>query len=71
MVSRDDTTELTAHQRAVMVKSMLDAGEKLLISEIAKRTGLTLNGAKYMMAMISAVAPVTEIDGLWQRIWDK
>lgn len=64
----DAAREWTAHQRAVMAKEWLDSGEKLLISEIAERCGETINGAKYMMAMISAVQPYFEIDGLWQRV---
>lgn len=58
----------TAHQRAVMVKDWLDAGERLTMSEIAHRCGLTFNGAKYMMAMISRVQPYTDIAGEWQRV---
>jgi hypothetical protein len=64
----DATKELTAHQRAVKVKEWLDAGERLTMSQIAARCGLTINGAKYMMAMISLVQPYFEIDGIWQRV---
>lgn len=62
-----DVRELNAHQRAVLVKEWLDNGEKLPMAEIARRTGLTINGAKYMMAALCLVMRITEIDGEWQR----
>lgn len=62
-----EAREWNAHQRAVQVKEWLDNGERLTMAEIARRTGLTKMGARYMMAAISAIQPYTEIDGLWQR----
>lgn len=61
--------EWNAHQRAIQVKEWLDNGEELTMAEIAERTGLTINGAKYMMDAISAIQPYGEIDGKWQRMW--
>lgn len=63
-----ETCDLNAHQRAVLVKEWLDNGEKLPMAEIARRTGLTINGAKYMMAALCLVMQITEIDGEWQRM---
>lgn len=60
--------EFNAHQRAVIVKEKLDAGERLTMAEIARLTGLTLNGAKYMMAAIAAIQPYHEVCGEWQRV---
>jgi hypothetical protein len=60
--------EWNAHQRAVKVKEWLDAGERLTMAEIARRTGLTINGAKYMMAALTLVMNITEIDGEWQLV---
>lgn len=68
-VTYGDAKELNAHQRAVKVKEWLDAGERLTMAEIARRTGLTLNGAKYMMAALTLVmGNLTEIDGEWQLV---
>ena len=66
-----EAREWNAHQRAVKVKEWLDNGEKLSMTEIAERTGLTFNGAKYMMAALSLVMPITEVDGKWQRVSTK
>jgi hypothetical protein len=63
-----EAREWNAHQRAVKVKEWLDAGEKLTMAEIARRTGLTINGAKYMMTALSLVMQITEIDGEWQQV---
>ena len=67
-MSHVEAHEFNAHQRAVKVKEWLDAGERLTMAEIARRTGLTLNGAKYMMAAIAAIQPYHEIYGEWQRV---
>lgn len=63
----DAAHDWNAHQRAVMAKEWLDAGERLTMAEIACRCGMSFNGAKYMMTAISAIQPYTEIDGKWQR----
>lgn len=63
-----EAREWNAHQRAVKVKEWLDSGERLTISVIAKRTGLTINGAKYMMAALVSVMPISEIDGEYQLV---
>lgn len=63
-----EAQEWNAHQRAVMVKEWLDAGERLTMAEIARRLGVSFNGAKYLMLAISVVQPYTEVDGEWQRL---
>lgn len=64
----DQIAELNAHQRAVLIAIALLGGEELTMAEIARRTGLTINGAKYMMAALTLIIGITEIDGKWQSV---
>jgi len=64
----NDAHDWNAHQRAVMVKEWLDAGEHLTMAEIARRLGMSFNGAKKIVLAISITQPYTVIDGQWQRM---
>lgn len=64
----DSARDWNAHQRAVKVKEWLDAGERLTMAEIARRLGMSFNGAKKIVIAICAIQPYTEIDGEWQRM---
>lgn len=61
-------SDLNSHQRAVLIKKWLDAGEHLTMAEIARRCGVTNNGAKYIMDAICLVDEIAEIDGKFQHV---
>lgn len=65
-MTSDQIAELNAHQRAVLIAIALLDGEELTMPEIARRTGLSLSGARYMMDALTLIISVTEIDGKWQ-----
>lgn len=60
--------EWSAHQRSGSVSVWLYQGSRLTTDQVARLTGLTWEGAEYMMTMLSGALPVTKINGLWQWI---
>lgn len=71
MVAKHEGEPLTAHQRAWKVKEQLDDGAELTMSEIARLTGLTINGAKYMMVTLMVIAPIEEVEGRFRLLRTK
>ena len=67
-MSHVEAHEFNAHQRAVKVKEWLDAGERLTMAEIARRLGMSFNGAKKIVISICAVQPYVVIDRKWQKM---
>jgi len=64
----DANHDWNSPQRAVMVKEWLDAGERLTMAEIARRLGMSFNGAKKIVISICAVQPYVVIDRKWQKM---
>ena len=58
--------EWNAHQRAGQVTYWLVQGRKLSTAEIARLTGLSWDGAKFMMEMLSGLLPIVYADDKWQ-----
>lgn len=58
--------EWTAHQKAGQIAIWLYEGQRYTTPEVAKRTGMTYMGAKYMLEMMSMVLPIVQIDGKWE-----
>lgn len=71
MVAKHEGEPLTAHQRTWKLKEHFDDGAELTMSEIAKLTGLTINGAKYMMNALIVMAPIEEVDGKYRLLRTK
>lgn len=62
--------EWNAHQRAGQVTFWLVQGRKMSTAEIARLTGLSWDGAKFMMEMLSGLLPILYADDKWQWIED-
>lgn len=62
--------EWNAHQRAGQVTFWLVQGRKMSTAEIARLTGLSWDGAKFMMEMLSGLLPIVFIDDRWQWFED-
>lgn len=60
--------DATAHQRAGQVAVWLYQGSRLTTSEIARLTGLTWDGADYMMRMLVLALPITKTGPKWHWI---
>lgn len=60
--------ELNAHQKAVIIALLLDHGSELTTDGVARITGLTWDGAEYMMSMIATVMSIDKIDGKWRLV---
>lgn len=58
--------EYNAHQKAGLITILLKGGSKMTTDGIAVITGMTWDGAEYMMNMLSGVLPILKIDGKWQ-----
>lgn len=58
--------EWNAHQRAGQVTYWLVQGHKMSTAQIARRTGLSWEGAKFMMEMLSGLLPIVHVKGKWQ-----
>ncbi len=56
----------TAHQKAGQITVFLVQGSKLSTSDVARLTGMTFMGAKYMMEMLSLALPIEHRDKRWQ-----
>lgn len=64
--AENQKSEMNAHQRAGSVSIWLYKGAKLPTEVVAQLTGLSWDGAEYMMNMLSGKLPITKIQGLWQ-----
>ena len=62
----ENQREWNAHQRAGQVTYWLMQGRKLSTAEIARLTGLSWDGAKFMMEMLSGPLPIVCADNEWQ-----
>ncbi len=62
----DNGRELNAHQKAGMITFLLIGGSEITTDGIANLTGLTWDGAEFMMNMLSGVLPILKVDGKWQ-----
>lgn len=60
------TDECTGQQRAGMVTAWLIDGEKMKTRHLARRFGITTQGAGKMMKNLSAKLPIVQEDGYWQ-----
>ena len=58
--------EWNAHQRAGQVTYWLVQGRKMSTAEIAHLTGLSWDGAKFMMEMLSGRLPIVYAGEKWQ-----
>lgn len=61
-----NSREYSAHQKAGLVTLLLIGGSEMTTEGIAKVTGLTWDGAEYMMDMLSAVIPIVKECGKWR-----
>lgn len=68
MASQTNQHEWTAHQKAGQITVFLVQGSKLSTGDVARLTGMTFMGAKYMMEMLSMVLPIEHRDKCWQWI---
>lgn len=66
LTADDRQREYNAHQRASYITFLLLQGNKLTTAGVATLTGLTWEGAEYMMDRISGVLPVVKEDGIWR-----
>ncbi len=55
-------------ERTAIVVWMLAKGRRMKTSEVADLTGVTRQGAYEIMARISRVLPVVQIDESWEAI---
>ena len=62
--------EYNAHQKAGLITILLKGGSKMTTEGIARITGLSRDGAEYMMDMLSVVLPIVKIDCKWQWMDD-
>lgn len=69
--AKNQENEMNAHQRAGSVSIWLYKGAKLPTEVVAQLTGLSWDGAEYMMNMLSAKLPIVKTCGLWQWIGKK
>lgn len=68
----DAAHEWTAHMRSGVATFWLLEGNRLTTAQIAQLTGLTWDGAKYMLTNMSLVLPIVEDDqGRWYWMRDK
>ena len=62
----DDPAGLTPQERAAAVSWDLARGARLTTADIARRLGLSLRGARWLMCRISRVIPIVrDVDGCW------
>jgi hypothetical protein len=61
----ENQREWNAHQRAGQVTYWLVKGRKMSTAEIARLTGLSWDGAKFMMEMLSGLLPIVYSDDKW------
>jgi hypothetical protein len=66
LLTENQNREYNAHQKAGLITLLLMGGSRITTDGIARITGLTWDGAEYMMNMLSAVIPIVKIDGKWQ-----
>jgi hypothetical protein len=64
--TRPHERQWTAHQKAGQITVFLVQGSKMTTMEIARLTGMTFMGAKYMMEMLSMVLPIEHVDSQWR-----
>lgn len=62
----NNSREYSAHQKASFVAILLKDGNELTTAGIARLTGMSWDGADFMMQMISGVLPIVRIDGKWR-----
>ncbi len=62
---RDDTQDLTCIRRTALIVWRLAQGDSLSILDVMRLTGLTRQGAHYMMIAMSQVIPLYDQDGTW------
>lgn len=63
---RESDRQWTAHQKAGQITLFLSQGSQLTTVEVARLTGMTFMGAKYMMEMLSLVLPIEHRDKRWR-----
>lgn len=66
MVLTFESRELNAHQKAGLITMLLQQGNRLTTDGVARLTGLSWDGADYMMEALGGVLPIVRINGLWQ-----
>lgn len=62
--------EWTAHQKAGQIAVWLSQGQQMTTAEVARQTGMTFMGAKYLMEMLSMVLPIEHRDKTWRWMED-
>lgn len=62
----DNRREWSTRARAAWVLLFLWQGSKLSTQDIAKLTGLTPRGVRYMMADLESYFPIVHEGGFWQ-----
>lgn len=60
--------QFTAHQKAGQVAIWLSQGSQLTTRDVARLTGMTFMGAKYMLEMLSLVLPIVHLNHKWQWV---
>lgn len=60
--------EMTVTMRAALVAFLLTRGACLSTAEVAQRTGLTREGAWYLMCKMSLVIPIGLKEGRWHVV---
>jgi hypothetical protein len=68
LITDNQYREYNAHQKASYVTFLLLQGNELTTAGIATLTGLTWDGAEYMMDMISGVLPIVKVGGKWRKM---
>lgn len=68
LTTDDRYKELNAHQKAGLITILIHNGSDLTTEGIARITGMTWEGAEYMMDMLSGVLPLDKIDGKWKWV---
>lgn len=58
----------TAHQKAGQIAIWLSQGSQLTTRDVARATGMTFMGAKYMLEMLSLVLPIEHREHKWRWI---
>ena len=67
MPNSSSTEEMVVTERAALVAFWLAKGAQWTVSEVAERTGLTRQGAEYLLKTMSRVIPIYVDDGRWQE----
>jgi len=61
-----DPSELTTIERVSLLAWHLSQGEGITVAAAARSTGLTLQGARYMLKAMSRKIPIYCEKGVWQ-----